>query len=213
MDETRQWFYEVRVAETVKNLIRHGFNTNKVPDRSAACNEILNRIPLTKTVGLGGSITLREMGLVSLLEKQGNILYDHWKQGITDEESLSIRKAQQSCDVYITSANAVTLNGEIINSDGFCNRISSMVFGPKEVIIVIGMNKIVRDISAGIDRVKNVAAPLNAKRLGLDLPCATVGRCVECDSPLRMCRGTMILERKPVATNMLVIIVQEDLGY
>ncbi len=113
MNEVRTWFYEMRVAEAVKDLTKHGFETIKVPDRSVACAEILKRVPSNKAVGLGGSVTLREVGLISLLEKQGNILYDHWKQGITQEESLSIRRAQQSSDVYITSANAITLSGEI----------------------------------------------------------------------------------------------------
>jgi hypothetical protein len=213
MNEVRKWFYEIKVAETVKNLIKHGFDAIGLPDRSAACSEILKRIPSTKTVGFGGSMTVREIGLVSLLEKQGNILYDHWKQGLTQEESLRIRRSQQSSDVYITSANAITLSGEIVNIDGACNRISAMGFGPKEVIILAGRNKIVQDVSAGIARIKNEAAPLNARRLGLDLPCAKLGRCVECDSPQRICRGTLILERRPVLTNMLVIVVEEDLGY
>jgi len=197
----------------VKNLVKHGFEAIKVSDRSAACNEILRRVPSDKTVGLGGSVSLREMGLVSMLEKQGNILYDHWKPGITQEESLRIRRAHQSCDVYITSANAITMNGEIVNIDGACNRISAMVFGSRGVIIVAGRNKIVQDVSAGIARIKNKVAPMNAKRLGLDLPCAKLGRCIECDSPQRICRGTLILERRPFPTNILVMIVQEDLGY
>lgn len=101
MDEIRECLYEIRVEETVKNLIKHRFDTINLPDWYAACGEILNRVPLTKTVGFGGSITLREIGLVSLLEKRGNILYDHRKQGMAEEELLNIRKAQQSCDVYI----------------------------------------------------------------------------------------------------------------
>ncbi len=213
MNEVRQRFYEVKVAEAVKNLIKHGFEAIKVPDRSAACAEILKRVPSKKTVGFGGSVTLREIGLPSLLERQGNILYDHWKQGLTQEESLKVRRDEQSSDVFITSANAITLSGEIVNIDGACNRISAMGFGPKEVIVLAGKNKIVKDISAGIARIKNEAAPLNAIRLGLDLPCAKVGRCVECDSPQRICRGTLILERIPLHTNMLVIVVEEDLGF
>ena len=213
MNEVRKWFYEIKVSEAVKNLTKHGFETIKVPDRSVACTEIMKRVPSNKTVGLGGSVTLREIGLISLLEKQGNVLYDHWKQGITQEESLRIRRAQQSSDVYITSANAITLSGEIVNIDGACNRTSAMGFGPQEVIILAGRNKIVQDVSAGIARIKNEAAPLNARRLGLDLPCAKLGRCVECDSTQRICRGTLILERRPFFTNMLVIVVEEDLGY
>jgi len=100
-----------------------------------------------------------------------------------------------------------------VNIDGFCNRIAAMAFGPQEVIIVAGGNKIVKDVPEAISRIRNIAAPMNAKRFGADTPCAKLGRCVDCDSPQRICRGTLILERKPFATNILMMIVQEDLGY
>jgi len=213
MDEIREWFDQTRVDETIKNLTQHGFEATWVADRSSACNEILKRIPPTKTVGIGGSVTLREIGLIDKLNEQRNVLYDHWKPGISKEESLKIRKAQQSCDVYLTSANAITLNGEIVNIDGFCNRISAIAFGPGEVIFVAGKNKLVENVSDGFARIKNRVAPMNAKRFGADTPCVKIGRCVDCDSPQRICRGTLILERRPFGTNMLVMIVMEDLGY
>jgi hypothetical protein len=213
MDETKKWFLEVRADETVKSLVKHGFEALRVPDRSAACVEILKRIPAAKTVGVGGSVTLREIGLIDALKARGHLLYDHWAPGLSGEDSLRIRKAQLSCDVFFTGANAVTLNGEIINIDGFGNRIASMVFGPGEIMIVAGQNKIVRDIPEAMDRLKTVAAPMNAKRFRADTPCARLGRCTDCDSPQRICRGTLILERKPFATPTLVMIVMEDLGY
>ena len=213
MDEIREWFYEIRIEETVKNLVRHGFEALKVPDRSTACSEMLKRILADKTVGVGGSVTVRELGILERLKEQGNTLYDHWEQGLEPDESLRVRKSQQSCDVYITGANAVTLTGEIVNIDGFCNRIAAMAFGPQEVIIVAGRNKIVKDVPEAIIRIRNIAAPMNAKRFGADTPCAKLGRCVDCDSPQRICRGTLILERKPFATNILIMIVQEELGY
>jgi len=213
MDDTERWFDETRAHETIKNLIKHEFEAIQVSDRSVACSEILQRIPVTKTVGIGGSVTLRELGLIEELEKRGNLLYDHWKEGISREESLKIRRAQRSCDIYLTSTNAVTVSGEIVNVDGFGNRISSMTFGPEEVIIVAGKNKIVRDVSEALARIKNIAAPMNARRFGSDMPCASLGRCVDCDSPQRICRGTLILERRPFATKVLVILVMENLGY
>jgi L-lactate utilization protein LutB len=213
MDEIREWFYDIRIQETVRNLARHGFEAFKVPDRYTACNEMISRILPKKTVGVGGSVTVREIGILERLKKQGNTLYDHWEQGLGPGDSLRVRKSQHSCDVYITGANAVTLTGEIVNIDGFCNRIAAMAFGPQEVIIVAGWNKIVKDVPEAISRIKNIAAPMNAKRFGADTPCAKVGRCVDCDSPQRICRGTLILERKPFATNLSVMIVQEELGY
>lgn len=213
MDEIRQWFFETRTDETAKNLIKHGFEVIQVPDRRAACREALKRIPRDKTVGVGGSVTLREIGLIDQLRVQGNILYDHWTPGLTPEESLKTRKAQQSCDLYLSGSNAVTMEGEIVNVDGYGNRIASITFGPEEVIIVVGRNKIVKDIGAALTRIKEIAAPMNARRFGLKAPCAETGRCIDCDSPHRACRGTLILERRPFSTKMLVIIVQEDLGY
>src|SRR4030042_5440260 len=132
MDEIRRWFFEVRADETIKNLIKHEFEAIKVSERSSAVDEIMKRIPPTKTVGVGGSVTLREIGVIDKLQEQGNVIYDHWKQGLSKEDSLRIRKMQQSSDVFLTSATAVTLNGEIVSIDGFGNRISSMMFGPQE---------------------------------------------------------------------------------
>ena len=214
MDEVRRWFDEARAEESAKNLMWHGFDVLKVPGRSTACDEMLKRIPPFRTVGVGGSVTIREVGILERLKEQGNTLYDHWTPGLSPEESLKIRKAQQSCDVYLTSANAITLEGEIVNVDGYCNRVSSMTFGCGEVIVIAGKNKLVRDVPEALQRIKNIAAPLNARRFGADTPCAKLGRCVDCDSPGRICRGTLILERRPFATKMLVIIVvHEDLGY
>jgi len=213
MDEIRRWFFEVRADETIKNLIKHEFEAIKVSDRLSAVDEIIKRIPPTKTVGVGGSVTLREIGIIDKLQEQGNVIYDHWKQRLSEEDSLRIRKMQQSSDVFLTSANAVTLNGEIVSIDGFGNRISSMMFGPKEVMIVAGYNKIVQDIPEAMNRIKTLAAPMSAKRFGADTPCARFGKCMDCDSPQRICRGTLIMERRPFATPTLVVIVMEDLGY
>jgi len=213
MDEVKRWFFDLKADEAIRNLTRHGFEAVAVPDRLSACKEMLRRIPRTKTVGVGGSVTIRETGILDKLKEQGNTLYDHWKPGIGIDESLEIRRAALSSDLYLGSSNAVTLAGEIVNIDGFCNRISSMAFGPKEVVIVVGKNKLVKDVPEAIARIKNVAAPLNAKRLGVDTPCVKTGRCMDCDSPQRICIGTLVLERRPIPTNMVVILVQEDLGY
>ena len=213
MDEIRRWFFEVRADETIKNLIKHEFEAIKVSERLSVVEEIMKRIPPTKTVGVGGSITLREIGIIDKLQEQGNVIYDHWKEGLSKEDPITIRKMQQSSDVFLTSANAVTSNGEIVSIDGFGNRISSMMFGPKEVMIVAGYNKIVQDIPEAMNRIKTLAAPMNAKRFGADTPCARLGKCMDCDSPQRICRGTLIMERRPFATPTLVVIVMADLGY
>jgi hypothetical protein len=116
-------------------------------------------------------------------------------------------------DLFLSSVNAITLNGELVNIDGIGNRVNSINFGPGKVILVVGYNKIVDDVQEAIHRIKNFAAPLNARRLKIDVPCAKVGKCVDCNSPNRICRVIVIHERKPSLTDILVILVGEELGF
>jgi hypothetical protein len=116
-------------------------------------------------------------------------------------------------DLFLSSVNAVTMNGELVNIDGMGNRVNATNFGPKQVILVAGYNKIVADVESAIKRIKNVTAPMNAARLNLDVPCAKLGKCVDCNSPNRMCRIVVIHEWKPTWTDILVILVREELGY
>ena len=118
-----------------------------------------------------------------------------------------------SADLFLSSANAVTLKGELVNIDGIGNRVNSINFGPGKVLLVAGYNKIVEDVQGGIERIKNVSAPLNAKRLNIDVPCAKVGKCLDCNSPNRICRAIVIHERKPSLTDIFIILVGEELGY
>jgi hypothetical protein len=147
------------------------------------------------------------------LEAQGNVLLNHWKPGHTQEEVIQIRKAQMTCDLFLCSANAITMNGEVVNIDGVGNRVNASVFGPGKVIMVAGYNKIVEDVPEAIKRIKNVASPLNARRLNIDVPCAKIGKCVDCNSPNRICRAVVIHERRPTLTDILIILVGEELGF
>lgn len=213
MDSIKQWWVEEKVKRVVEKLESHDFKAIFVSDKEEAVREILKYADPKKTVGVGGSITIRELGIVEILQAQGNVLYNHWKPGLSKEEVVQIRKAQMACDLFLSSINALTLNGELVNIDGIGNRVNSMVFGPGKVILVAGFNKIVEDIPEAIKRIKNVSAPLNARRLNIDVPCAKVGKCVDCNSPNRICRAVVIHERRPTLTDMLIIIVGEELGF
>jgi hypothetical protein len=147
------------------------------------------------------------------LEAQGYTLYDHWKPGLSKENILEIRKSQMTSELFLSSSNAVTLQGELVNIDGIGNRVNSINFGPGKVILVVGYNKIVDDVQEAIKRIKNIAAPFNARRLNVDVPCAKVGKCVDCNSPNRICRVIVIHERKPSLTDILIILVGEELGF
>ena len=213
MDPIKQWWVEERAKKAIEKLEGHEFKAIFVRTREEVIQEIWKYVTPKQKVGVGGSLTIRELGIVGQLEAQGCIVYDHWKPGLSKETVLGIRRSQMTSDLFLGSVNAITLNGELINIDGVGNRVNSINFGPGKVILVAGYNKIVEDVHEGLHRVKNVAAPLNAKRLNIDVPCAKVGKCVDCNSPNRICRVTMIHERKPSLTDMLIILVGEELGF
>ena len=213
MDPIKQWWVEEKAKRAIEKLIAHEFKAIYVKTKEEAVQEIWRHIIPQQRIGVGGSVTIRELGILEKLEAQGYTIYDHWKPGISKEKSLEIRKSQMTSDLFLSSANAITLSGEIVNIDGLGNRVNSTIFGPGKVIFVAGYNKIVDDVQEGIKRIKNVAAPLNARRLNVDVPCAKVGKCVDCNSPNRICRVIVIHERKPSLTDILVILVGEELGF
>jgi hypothetical protein len=213
MDPNKTWWIEERARKTVEKLEAHDFKALYMKSRQEAVEEIWKYITPKTRVGAAGSITIRELGILDQLEKQGNIVYDHWKPGLSKEKILEIRKSQMTSDLFLGSVNAITMNGEMVNIDGAGNRVNSHIFGPGKVILVVGYNKIVEDVQEGIKRVKNVAAPINAKRLNIDVPCAKLGKCVDCNSPNRICRVVVIHERRPSLTDILVILVGEELGF
>lgn len=202
-----------KIDSTIRSLKDHGFEAIYVEGKEEGCTQILKYIPPTAKVGIGGSATIREIGIIPRLKSQGNVIYDHWKEGLSFEQILKIRKAQLSSDVFLSSTNALTEAGELVNREGIGNRTNSMCFGPGKVIIAAGINKIVPDIHAALKRIKEIAAPLRNKSLNTANPCVEAGTCQDCNLPTRICRITMILERRPVLTDILVIIIGERLGY
>jgi hypothetical protein len=213
MDPNIAWMMEERCKKAVEKLKAHDFDAVFVKTKEEASAEIWKYVKPKARVGVGGSLSVRELGILGQMEAKENVVLDHWKPGLSREEVFDIRKAQPGCDLFLASVNAVTMNGELVNIDGVGNRVNASVFGPGKVILVAGCNKVVGDIHEGMKRIRNVAAPLNARRLKVDVPCAKVGKCVDCNSPNRICRVVVIHERKPNFTDMLVILVGEELGY
>ena len=204
---------EETIYKTIENLRKHWFPVEYVPNKSAAIDLVLNYVPLDATIGVGGSVTVRELGIINTLKERGHTIYDHWDESLSPDEVMAARINQLTCDVFLTSSNAITATGELVNIDGAGNRINAMNFGPKKVIIIAGTNKIAEDIPAALERTRNIAAPPNAQRLGLDLPCAKTGKCVDCSSSQRICRSILIIERRPSLTDITIVLVQEELGY
>ncbi|BCV23961.1 lactate utilization protein [Gelria sp. Kuro-4] len=203
---------EDKLARAQVALERHGIKTTVVDTPEEAKAFILKEVRPGQRVGVGGSRSIEALGVVPELEALGCRVAWHWR-GNGPEEVLALRRAQLSADVFLASSNAVTEDGRLVNVDGVGNRVGAMVFGPPKVILVCGQNKVVPDLEAALDRVHNVAAPLNGRRLNTGTPCAVAGRCTDCNSPGRMCAVTVIIERRPQKTDLQVVLVRTDLGY
>jgi L-lactate utilization protein LutB len=200
------------IARTLGALKKNGFLAYFFPKADEAKQLVLDTVQSGMRVGLAGSATVREMGLVEGLKAKGALLLDHWDESQTFEETLRIRKEQLVCDVLLSSVNAVTEEGELVSRDGIGNRTSAMTFGPEKVFLLAGTQKIVPDLHAAIRRIDEVAAPMRAKSLNMDLPCTKAKGCVDCNDPNRICRATLILHRRPMLTDITVVLIGEALG-
>ena len=213
MDENKQWWIEKRCEKAAERLKSHEFDAIYVRTKEEAVREILKYVTPATQVGVGGSVTIRQLGILEPLRAQGNTVLDHWIPGLSKEQSIEIRKSQMTSDLFLSSSNAITMHGEVVNIDGVGNRVNAISFGPKKVIIVASYNKLVENVEEAIKRVRNVASPANSKRLNMDVPCGKVGVCTDCHSPDRACRVIVILERRPMLSDILVILLGEELGY
>lgn len=173
---------------------------------------ILNSIPLSCTVGIGHSATLSKLDITSLLLKRGNIVYD--KELAKDkDECKGLKKKALLTDWYITGSNAISVDGRIVNIDHSGNRVAAISFGPDNVIIVVGKNKIVDTVKEAVKRVKNISAPLNAKRAGFNPPCVSLGKCVDCVSVQRVCNSLSIIEGQSDNDRIKLFIVNSECGF
>ncbi len=214
MNDLKAWHVDTLGAKAVEALNKNNFKASYVKTGKEAIDKVLSLIPADASVGIAGSWTTgTELGLPALLEGRGNTVLNHGKPGLSPEESLAIRRKQLTCDVFLTGTNAVTLDGKLVNVDGSGNRVASMIFGPKKVVVVAGVNKIVRDVDEAERRIELYAAPLNNKRLNKPNPCTTTGVCMDCQAPTRICNVTTILRKALPATELHIIIVGEELGF
>lgn len=199
--------------KTVEALKHNRFHAVYYKTAQQALEQTLSMIPADATVGIAGSWTLIQLNVVELLEARGNTVFCHHKPGLTPEEILDIRRKQLTCDVFLTSTNAITEDGRLVNMDATGNRVAAMMFGPKKVIVIAGENKIVENFDAAMQRIRKTAAPLNNKRLNRPNPCVHTGECMDCQGPTRLCNITSILHKKPPVSDIHVFVVGESLGY
>jgi len=212
MEQWEKWFREKQVERTIHALKKNNFEALYVSDSKAALEEVMKRIPDGATVGVGGSVTLAQMGLLDALKNRKIRLIWPQQQAKSDEERLELFRKCFSADFFLSSTNAVTEDGKLYNVDATGNRAGAMFIGPRMTIVVCGANKIVKDLEAAEKRVREWTAPQNAKRLGRKTPCVETGVCSDCSSPDRICNIYVSLAKKPVRTEVVVILVGENLG-
>jgi len=212
-NELVDWQQEQLCRKTVEALGQNGFTAIYCRTSKEAHDYVIRHSAEAASVGFGGSRTIVDLEVQAVFEEQGKEILNHGTAGLDLESKMAIMRRQITVDLFLTSLNEVTLSGWLVNIDGNGNRVAALTFGPRRVIVVAGRNKLVDgDLAAAIRRVKNSAAPPNAKRLNCNTPCAKTGFCADCNSPERICRITHVMDRKPRVADIHVLIVNEDLG-
>lgn len=207
------------IEMTLKSLKANRFDARFAQTAVEAKKMMLEMIPLTASVGVGDSATLRQIGILEELIRRGTEVINPFTrelaQDMGDNPFIRMRQMERmtfSADVFLASSNALTEDGKIVSIDGAGNRVAAMIFGAPKVILPIGRNKIVRDVATAIYNIKNIIAPIHAKRTEHKTPCAVTGKCNDCDSPDRICNITVILEKRSMCTDLSIILINEDLG-
>jgi L-lactate utilization protein LutB len=217
MDKPIENYWETRLTDLKEVLDANNFETFIVESTDAAKSMVLEKIIpklAPKSVSWGGSITFTATGLYDVLRKRTDLkVLDTFEKNLSPEESLERRRQALLVDLFISGSNAVTEAGQLVNLDMFGNRISGITFGPKNVIVLVGRNKIVPDLEDAMFRIKNYSAPVNAMRLDKKTPCAKTSVCDDCKSPDRICNTWTITEKSFPKGRVKIILINQDLGF
>ena len=201
------------IERAIANLEKHRFIVQRVSAAAEAKEAALLLIPDGSTVGLGGSTTVKQAGILDALRAGDYRLFDQYEPGIDKVENERCRKEGMLAEFYVTGANAISEQGELFYLDGIGNRVAAVSYGPGVVITVVSVKKIVADEDAAWERVRNEAAPPNAVRFGADVPCVKTGKCMDCDSSARICNIYLKIHRAWEKDRFHIILVDEDLGF
>ena len=197
------------IETTIKALKKNNFDVIYAEKAEDVPDIILKLIPEDATIEMAGSMSVNQTGIMKKLRERGNKGPAFPEPGAFKGPSLEPQKRE---DVLLVSTNAVTLDGKLVNLDGMGNRVTGMIYGTKQVILVVGQNKIVKDVPAALERVQKVIAPYHAMNMGLPTPCAKTGECSDCNSPARICNVTTIINKKPLSPKFTIIMVGDDMG-
>ena len=213
MDQNLKWVNEQRILRTIEALESNNMNGYLVETREDIINKICELVNEGDTVACGGSMSLFECGVIDHLRSGRYNFLDRYKEGLSKEEIKNIFRESFFADAYFASSNAITEDGHIYNVDGNGNRVAAMLYGPDKVIIIAGVNKIVKNIDEAVNRNRQVSGPANAKRLNKLTPCTKVGYCMDCRVSDRICREFTIISSQGDKDRMHIIFVNEELGY
>lgn len=199
-------------ATIIKGLQKRNMEGYFCETSKEAVELALSLMPEGSVISWGGSMSISECGLMDAVKEKDYTLIDRMTAK-TPQEKREIYARTVMADYYLMSTNAITIDGELVNIDGFCNRVACLCAGPENVIIIAGMNKVVKTVEAGIDRIRTKAAPPNTVRLNKNTPCAKTGVCGNCFSPDSICSQIVITRRSGIPGRIKVILVNEDLGF
>jgi L-lactate utilization protein LutB len=216
MEKAVEIYWQRHLAELKKTLEENRFEAFVAADAKEAGKIVLEEILpklAPKSVAWGGSATFTATGLYEVLKNRKDLtVVDQYQKNLTPEQSTEIRRQELLVDLFFTGANAVTEDGQLVNLDGTGNRVAALTFGPKNVIVLAGRNKVMPDLESAMVRVKNFAAPANAIRLKKQTPCAKTAYCEDCSGPGRICNTWTITEKSNPKGRIKVILINEDLG-
>ena len=197
----------------IKNLNRRHIEAHYCPTSQEAVNKVQELIADGSSVTWGGSMTVRDMGIPQALKERGTleVLDRDVVEGAEEKQQMYLRAF--TADVYLSSANAISEDGVIVNIDGNGNRVAAITWGPKKVIFIIGLNKVAQNVEAAIARARSTASPINAQRFDINTPCKVDGVCHNCNSDESICSYIHLLRNSRTAGRHVVVLVGEDLGY
>ncbi len=209
-------YWQLRLETLKETLLSNNFEVFIAQNAREAGRMVMDKILpklAPKTISWGGSMTFVATELYDMLKAYPNAeILDTFDKSLSPEESLERRRASLLVDLFITGTNAVTRSGELVNLDMIGNRVSGITFGPRNVVVMVGRNKVVEDLEAAIERIKDYAAPVNAMRLNKKTPCAKTGVCEECKSPERICNSWTITQKSFPKGRIKVVLINENLG-
>ena len=213
MNENIKWVNEKKIEKTINNLKKNNINGYYVKDNDELINLIKDIAKEGEVVSVGGSMSLFESKVIELLRSGRYEFLDRYKKDLTQEDIKEIYRKSFFADTYFASANAITEDGKIFNVDGNGNRVAAILYGPDKVVLIVGVNKIVKNIEQAVARNRSISGPANAKRLNLSTPCVKTGQCMECKSEERICCEYTVIKRQRNPKRMHVIFINDTLGF